>query len=327
MRAEREGRPISARLRELARAALERALRGAMPRPLMEHGAWSPGGSRAVDWPASELPPLEVRWKPPTDYERSLDRVGAQVDSLTQHLDEILRPRKRSRLKGGYASGQRVDLKKLMAFEADPRRYDDLWQRLTIPDRREVVIGLLVDLSGSMSGEKVVNAVLGTVLVGETLSRLGITFAIHGFQDVLIPFCEYNQDYDDSVRSGIGQMIQEVNSCREGGNNQPSYNDDGPCLMECAELLLAQPATERILIVVSDGLPAGRRSSTEDLHSAVRALTEGDSELELIGLGLGPDTEHVNDFYPSAVANVPVEAFAREIGRLVEALVLGTAEI
>ena len=41
----------------------------------------------------------------------------------------------------------------------------------------------------------------------------------------------------------------------------------------------------------------------------------------LIGVGLGPDTGHVSDYYPTAIADVPVERFAYEMGRLLEALV------
>jgi cobalamin biosynthesis protein CobT len=43
----------------------------------------------------------------------------------------------------------------------------------------------VVDLSGSMHGPKTDAAQAGTVLMAEALHRLGIPFAINGFQDRL----------------------------------------------------------------------------------------------------------------------------------------------
>jgi nitric oxide reductase activation protein len=234
------------------------------------------------------------------------------------HLDEILRPRKRLRENAGHPNGRRVDLRKLMAFEADPRRYDELWIRASIPDRREAAIGLLVDLSGSMRGPKTRAALLGTVLVAETLTRLQVPYRIDGFQDVLIPLKEFHDDLGPAVRQRIAEMVQEVEGCRHGGNNNPRYNDDAPCLLEHAEKLADYPATDRILIAVSDGLPEGRRSSSSDLHTAIAQLAESGSGLRLIALGLGPDTEHVKSFYPEAQANVSLPKFAETIGTLIE---------
>jgi hypothetical protein len=276
---------------------------------------------RSWEGPYRELPPLPPIWKPASDYDRAYAEVADQVEMLVHHLEEILRPRKRLRERAGYPTGRRVELRRLMAFEADPRLYDELWVRASIPDRREAAIGLLVDLSGSMRGVKSRAALLGTVLVAETLHRLQVPFCVDGFQDVLIPLHDFHEQLGPVSRQRLSQMIQEVEGCRPGGNNQPRYNDDAPCLLEHAEKLAEFPSSDRLLIVVSDGLPEGRRSSSSDLHEAVRQLTE-QHELRLIALGLGPETGHVSTFYPEAVANVPLPKFAETIGRLIENVLL-----
>jgi hypothetical protein len=150
-----------------------------------------------------------------------------------------------------------------------------------------------------------------------------VPFAVIGFQDVLVPLRSFDQPFDDAARMAIAEMPQEVGACRHGGNNQPSYNDDGPCLLEAAHELLDHPAGERVLIVVSDGLPEGRRSDQADLRRAVEELSHPEMGLELIGLGLGPGTQHVRTYYPESVANVPVARFSDEIARLVERVLLG----
>jgi Cobalamin biosynthesis protein CobT VWA domain len=265
-----------------------------------------------------KYPPLPPIWSPATDYDRAYAEVSDQVEALVHHLDEILRPRKRLRERSGHPNGRRVDLRRLMAFEADPRRYDELWVRASIPDRREAAIGLLVDLSGSMQGAKARAALLGTVLVAETLARLQVPFRIDGFQDVLIELHGFNEPLGPASRQKIAEMVQEVQGCREGGNNNPRYNDDAPCLLEHAEKLSEYPATDRILIVVSDGLPEGRRSASSDLHAAVATLSDPAAGLRLVALGLGPDTEHVKTFYPESQANVALPRFADTIGTLIE---------
>jgi hypothetical protein len=86
---------------------------------------------------------------------------------------------------------------------------------------------------------------------------------------------------------------------------------------------LAQPGTDRILVVVSDGIPEGRRSEPDDLHRAVATLREQSEELRLVALGLGPHTSHVRQFYPESMADVPLAKFARTIGALVEQMLVG----
>src|SRR5262249_46664833 len=144
-------------------------------------------------------------------------------------------------------------------------------------------------------------------------------FAINGFQDRLIRFAEFHDGLTETVRRAVGEMPLEVMGRRPGGNNTPGYNDDGPCLREAAEQLLSAPADDRILIVVSDGVPAGCRSTDEDLRNVVRLLVR-EPRLRLIGVGIGPDTDHVRDFYPNSRASVPLDRFAAVLAELLRAI-------
>lgn len=307
-------------MQAMAQELLDAAINGDRPLSIMRPH------DHAFDGMADMLPemdPLDLDWQAPSSYELAFSAVQEQVHGLTKHLDEVLRPRQRLRERAGYPSGRRVDLRKVMQFEADPRRYNELWVRSSIPDRRSVAISLLVDLSGSMRGTKARSALLGTILVAETLHRLDVPFAINGFQDVVIPMADFGDGLVPETRQNIAELVQEVSGTRRAGNNRPDYNDDGPCLLTAADQLLAHPASARILIVVSDGLPEGRHSNVDDLKKAVVMLQDPDVPLQLIGLGLGPNTGHVTRFYPWAKANIPVERFSKEIGALVERLVLG----
>lgn len=307
-------------LRELARGLYEAALAAGAPRAVVCEGRYRPGRGRGGTLP--ELPPMQRRDVAPTNYALAYAAVADQIEQLVQHLGQILLPRKRLRARGGYPSGRRVDLHRLMQAEADPRHYGTQWMRSTIPSRREVSVLLLVDLSGSMSGEKARCAVLGAVLLAETLHRLETPFAIYGFQDVLIRFADFGEGLTDATREAISQMSQEVEGGRPGGNNVPSYNDDGPCVREAADLLLERSTADRVLIVVSDGEPAGRRSDEGDLRRVVAEI-EAEEGIGLIALGLGLGTGHVRRFYRDSEADVPVGEFAERMGAVVERVLVG----
>jgi cobalamin biosynthesis protein CobT len=262
----------------------------------------------------TEPGPLEAR-----PYEVFLSQVARQIHTLSRVIEEELRPVKRMGERRGYASGYKLDLRRLMRFHADYKDYDKLWLRKTVPDRWSVVFSLLVDLSGSMSGAKAEAAVLGSLLLAETLHRLNVPFLINGFQDVLVPFCHVGEGLTSRVRAALAQMPQEINGNRPGGNNRPAYNDDGPCLREAADEVLDLGYDERLLVVISDGQPEGCRSTPEDLRQTITELRALEPGLKLVAIGLGHGTEHVNDYYPEAKANVPVDRLAEEIGALLRA--------
>jgi cobalamin biosynthesis protein CobT len=111
-------------------------------------------------------------------------------------------------------------------------------------------------------------------------------------------------------------MPLEVAGERPGGNNQNGFNDDGPCLEQAAGLLRQRPENKKILIVISDGVPAGRRSDESDLQRAI-AQIQKEGSIYLFGIGLGPGTTHVRKFYPNHKAEVQENRMATEIGNLI----------
>jgi len=151
-----------------------------------------------------------------------------------------------------------------MALQAIPKDACAPWRRKTVPERYHLAALLLVDLSASMSGAKAEAALAAAVLLTEVLDRLGVTFAVYGFQDQLILLRDFGTRPGTVPEKAIGDIPLETQGIREGGHNHPYNNDDGPCLQEAAKKLLAVPATDRLLIVVSDGEPAGCRSDEKD---------------------------------------------------------------
>lgn len=253
-------------------------------------------------------------------YERAKKTIEAQRNKLMKQLEQNLHPTRAKTPTPGYRSGQRVDLKRVFLGEANPKVAEQVWSRHSTPDRRSVAVLLLVDLSGSMRNGKVENALCGTTLLVEVLCGLKIPFGVYGFQDVLIPFIEMGTHVGTKERAMVGEMPQEVHGDRQQGNNTPQFNDDGPCLLEAATILLRTRVTQRFLIVLSDGRPEGRRSTEQDLKQAIAQIQK--MGIHLRALGLGPGTDHVSEYYAHSISNVPLEEFASAIASQITSIVL-----
>jgi hypothetical protein len=194
---------------------------------------------------------------------------------------------------------------------------------------RDTAITLLLDLSGSMAGEKIALARLCAAALADALSQLGFACEVLGYSSIeaseLRSLVEarraagadlraYNRlverldlriykRFDSTALSGIAAI--------ECGHENP----DGECLAWAAARLAEHRAQRRILMVLSDGYPASGDGNTEvlksDLHARVAAIAK--SGIELIGIGILDDA--VDTFYPDAVvvrklAELPATAFA-----------------
>ncbi len=236
---------------------------------------------------------------------------AALVGRLETALRESLRRERRQPGRGRAHGGVRADLRRVMVNDGvharDPSRWLPAWHRVS-PTRHDAAFALLIDCSGSMRGAKIEAAMRAAEVFAEALARVGAPFVVAGFQDELFVLATQAAS-PEQARRGIAEAAREVAGARPGGRNQPQHNDDGPCLLAAAQLLRALCARQHVLVVFSDGVPAGRRSNEGDLVRAVQTLSAG-GDIDLIGMGVGDDATHVAKFYPRhvvvpAVAQLP----------------------
>jgi Mg-chelatase subunit ChlD len=261
--------------------------------------------------------------KSPPGRGRPDDEAAEAQRALVKVLRRAV-PRRRIRWNSGYRSGSAIDLERVMRATAAGRDGDRIWLRRT-DEGPALAALLLVDLSGSMAGKKVKAAIAVTRALSAAMAEVrGIAWCVLGFQDKTIPFVRFEERADTRVLARIDEMDAEVVGNRQGGNNQPRYNDDGPCLLDAAAQLRARSERDRLLMVISDGRPEGRRSSHDDLHRAV-AQVQAMRGMMLVGLGLGPSTDHVTSYYPVSQANIELGSLAPTIGRLLASGLRGAA--
>ena len=107
---------------------------------------------------------------------------------------------------------------------------------------------------------------------------------------------------------------------KEVGSERARYNDDGWAVEQASQRLAKQEAVEKFLIVLSDGVP--EPSSTHsgkqfDLKKVVDKIIK-ESKQKVVGLGIGPNTEHVRKYYPNNLANINTKDMAQKLADLIK---------
>jgi hypothetical protein len=244
------------------------------------------------------------------------EKVRIETDDIARKLyiriQDLLIPQKYPKWRKGFSSGMRPNLGRVMQANANPRLYDSIWERKDSPRRSDLRLGLMLDLSGSMSGEKIHQAFRGVVPVAEVLGLADLEFQLDGFQDIPIPYKRFDQKWDTQRRDEFLTVSHEPEG--RGRHNRNDCNSDGFCLLEHYNRMKENLGKDNIIIVFSDGQPApdSKHRGYEYELETVIALIRKEGLVRLIGIGLGDGTEHVAHYYPNSVAEVPMRVSDQE---------------
>lgn len=254
-----------------------------------------------------------------TEYDSHIRELSWTIFDLENRLRNIFRERKARRFEAGKKSGSRVNIKKRiseLAKEVPPFKSRS-WERREMPSEKDYAISLLIDLSGSMRGNKIGQAFRAVIVLAEVLNRLSIKTEILGFNDRLHEYQAFSKSLTEEVRSKIGTMVGEVNSDRA------MYNDDGWAVQEASKRLARQDADQKFLVVLSDGTPeesSAHSGSEYDLETVVKNILSSKKQ-KIVGLGLGSGTDHVRRYYPKSIAGIPVGELPEKLAELLKDIV------
>ncbi len=248
-------------------------------------------------------------------YEEYRREVLPLIDVLETDLREIFVARRAQKWQGGFRAGKRINIKKRMQEKAlgiTPVE-SKAWQKRELPQEKDYAISLLVDLSGSMRGQKIEETFKAVIVLAEVLNRLSINTEILGFNDRLYEYQAFNQNMGKEVRDHMGGMLQEVST------PAAAWNDDGWAVQQASERLARQKAAEKFLFVLSDGLPkeSAEHPRTQYELGQVISRIMRDTSQKLIGLGIGYGTEHVERYYPNSVANIGVKEMVEKLADVI----------
>ena len=216
----------------------------------------------------------------------------------------------------GFRSGrlQSSNLHRVMAND------DRVFNRKHEHRTKATAVTLLIDNSGSMFGKKVEVAMVAAYALAQTLERVGIPCEMLGFTTGGYAYSgntmseadqkvRYNRtcslimpiykSFDERVNSIVKQRIAHM------AYNQPGMNAnvDGECLEYAAMRLMKRREPRKVLMVLSDGQPAGAHNATDHLKTVVEDLTK--SGLDMVGIGIMD--ESVKHYYPKHMVLRAVE--------------------
>lgn len=240
---------------------------------------------------------------PSDDYDSLKKETAATMRRMVKEFKkEILDMQLGDRLTGLY-SGQRV----YQPYRLDLRRFSKNRAPEDIPNMSLI---LLIDESGSMTGERIEASRKTALLIYEFCATLKIRVSIygHGADKEGSTFLHCYAEFDSIDKKDAYRIsnIKAANAC----------NRDGYALRFCCEKLLKETSDQRILMVISDGAPNdinyGYHYIPENLRTSFfRPEMQGNAKMDIadilktygkkgisfITAGLGDDIEPIKDIY------------------------------
>ena len=156
--------------------------------------------------------------------------------------------------------------------------FDKKKERKNVDD---LIVMLLVDISGSMAGGKIAVARRTAVTLAETFAALKIPCYIMGFTADRGGYSVEHRHYVSFKNT----KQERISLC---ALEAVANNDDGFSIRYAAQLLSRRRAEHKILFVISDGAPACRRYSYKDgITDTMEAIKEAQKQADVFGIGIG----------------------------------------
>jgi len=135
------------------------------------------------------------------------------------------------------------------------------------------------------------------VVLAEVLEKLGIQYEISGFSDSSKIFKEWKEKLNQELREKLAKMKNW------GGEGTETTEATQGAYQE----LLKNLGKDNFLITLTDGQPNNAESLKEELEKIAK-----EKKIKLVGIGLGPNTEFVKDFYKAAFSLKQMKVTERE---------------
>ncbi len=227
----------------------------------------------------------QLRREKMNEYDKAYEETADIINLLYYRLKKIFLSERHPKWRKGFPSGSRFDLEKAMQAEADPRYLEKLWERKTIPHKFDYRFSILVDLSGSMQGKKIEETFKGMVTLVEVLEKFGLQYEVIGFSDRVKTFKEWGDKLDKKKREELAKMK---------GWGGEGTNTDGASRLSL-EHIEKNKGKDNFILTLTDG----ESNNGEHLLEILEEIKN--RNIKTVGVGLGPDTKFVEDYYPASL--------------------------
>ena len=261
-------------------------------------------------------------------YKAIVKGMGSKLNAMQRKLEASLAAQLDRDWETEQLSG-RLDNRRLVpAYNCTPTVYKT---RLPTPEI-DTAVTLLVDLSGSMCGNKLNLAREVCVSLLECLDRLGTSTEVIGFRTGrgMVRGATYDDRYDKKwsrtgaldhhIYKSFNERLSDA-KCTFSAmlNDGGGANSDGESLDLARERLVTQVEERKIMIVLSDGWPTGC-GGTCDPNQHLRNAVERCRKDKIDCVGIGIMSEAVKEFYPAFTVCESLEdlpkSVIQEVGQL-----------
>jgi cobalamin biosynthesis protein CobT len=254
---------------------------------------------------------IEPTWVPQME-----DAVRAAVGRMKKDVERMMASQSHVIRTPGHRRGKLHSPSLYRVQQGDPRVFSVKQEHTS----KDTAVSLLMDNSGSMRGQKMRLATLAGYALSSTLEAVKISHEVLGFtsgsfydvppvlreamrldmersgidydrvEPIMIPIYK---DFDERMNSEIKRRFAYMMYGQRG----LAGNIDGESLQYAAERLIKRPEKRKVMLVFSDGQPAGSDKSGPHLSWVVKDLER--QGIETIGIGIMDRS--VKKFYPKNV--------------------------
>lgn len=278
----------------------------------------------------------------PANYSRLKREVASLVNPIKQQLERILKVQENAKWVSERERGG-LD-KRNLAKLASNKGYRTVFKEHMKTETNNVAVELLVDMSGSMSGSKIHNAKLTAIAIGEALKDLQIPFEVTGFYSE--PDNKVSQVARElGVETGYGRsksrfnrtyealrlhVFKDFSSAQMSGLEKlhvGSQNPDGECVAWAAKRIAQRREKRKILMVLSDGLPATGDGDFGILNNDLKTKIEKIKKSGIECIGIGIESDAVKRFYPDYVVLGNVKDLPKSAMKKISQLITNGAKM
>lgn len=237
-----------------------------------------------------------------------------QASQFSKKLKEELMYQAKTRRKNGLKAGKLND-SALSRIITDQRCFRKTIEGIDKKARFEI----LLDLSGSMYGQKVRDAVQAAYMLSIACAKIKVPVSVMGHNADETVYLHHFLEFEDYLKPDSRKNI--LKAC--AGN----ANRDGLAIFHAAtDLVRHRKKDEKLmLLVISDGAPSAYgysgKSAFQDIQN-ICDMFEKEYQVHTIGIGIGDDTAHVPTIYKDYVLVPNVEELGDQLLNIIKKAVL-----
>lgn len=191
-----------------------------------------------------------------------------------------------------------------------------IFKKKTVGKEKKARFCTLIDCSGSMNWNKMINAIKAAYMLGEACKSIQVPISIYGHttdnSGVKLYECV---SYEDNKDKTCFDSLFKLSS--EWGNR------DGLAMFQCLTEMVRSSKQDEILIflVISDGWPVYGNASNEEAALDMQVIMEKFEKtynVKSIGVGIGEECDCVREIYKNALIVENVEGLGNELLKILK---------